>query len=61
MSRLKLCREFADLGVWVCWLGGMHAQRCSIFLRAVVCESQTGCFEVVNKGFTGHKQGGNVC
>ena len=29
--------------------------------RAVVCESQTGCLEVVNKGFMGRKQGGNVC
>lgn len=23
MSRLKLCRELADLGVWVCWLGSV--------------------------------------
>lgn len=23
MSRLKLCLELADLGVWVCWLGSV--------------------------------------
>ena len=61
--------EQAQIVSGVCRLGSvgllarecMHAQLCSLFLRAVVCKLQTGCLEVVNKGFRGRKQGGNVC